>query len=217
MTTLQRQARALGDPTRHAIFRHIADAAEPVGVAELTDDFKFNHNAIRQHLSKLVESELVIENTVRTAGPGRPRLMYRVHPLAESRWGVTGPYERLSHLLTEIIASGDTPVEVGRRASNPYAIAPSPADRTVTDIASAMALQGFDPEIRNHRGGADIILRSCPFQSAALLDPDVVCSLHLGLAEGLAQKSNAVAVEELVTNDPTQAPCTLRLAISAKP
>jgi DNA-binding transcriptional ArsR family regulator len=36
MTTLQQQARALGDPTRHEVFRYLADASGPVDVAELT-------------------------------------------------------------------------------------------------------------------------------------------------------------------------------------
>ena len=217
MATLQQQARALGVPTRHAIFRHVADAHEPVGVAELTERFELNHNAIRQHLSKLVDARLVVEDTVRTAGPGRPRLVYHIHPRAQSRWGVAGPYERLSHLLTEIIASGDTPGEVGRRASEPYEVASSPPEDTVADIASAMARQGFDPEIDRYEGGADILLRSCPFQSAALIDSDVVCAVHLGMAQGLAEKGNTVAVDELVSNDPTQAHCILRLAITAKP
>ena len=34
-TTLQTEARALGDPTRHGIFRHLVDAARPVDIAEL--------------------------------------------------------------------------------------------------------------------------------------------------------------------------------------
>src|SRR5690554_6625388 len=34
---LQIQARALGDPSRHRIFRYVAEASGPVGVAELTD------------------------------------------------------------------------------------------------------------------------------------------------------------------------------------
>ena len=34
MTTLQEQARALGDPTRHGIFRYVADADRPVGSRE---------------------------------------------------------------------------------------------------------------------------------------------------------------------------------------
>ena len=59
--TLQEQARALGDPTRHAIFRYLADAGTPVDVAELTEHFGLNHNAIRQHLAKLVHAGLVTE------------------------------------------------------------------------------------------------------------------------------------------------------------
>src|SRR4051812_37520204 len=103
MTALQEQARALGDPTRHGIFRYVADAGRPVGVAEMTAHFGLNHNAIRQHLAKLLDAGLVVESTVPIAGPGRPRLVYEIDPAAESRWGVVGPYERLSLLLAEII------------------------------------------------------------------------------------------------------------------
>src|SRR6187551_1251880 len=96
--TLQEQARALGDPTRHEIFRYIADAGRPVDVAELTEHLGLNHNAIRQHLAKLVDAELVTEGQAPSTGRGRPRLHYVLHAAAESRWGVTGPYERLSLL-----------------------------------------------------------------------------------------------------------------------
>ena len=34
MGTVQEQAKALGDPTRHAIFRYVIDAGVPVGVGE---------------------------------------------------------------------------------------------------------------------------------------------------------------------------------------
>ena len=37
--TLQEQAKALGDPTRHRIFRYVADADRPIDVAELTAHF----------------------------------------------------------------------------------------------------------------------------------------------------------------------------------
>ena len=56
MSDLQLQARALGDPTRHELFRYIADAGRPVDVAELTKHLGLHHNAIRQHLAKLVEA-----------------------------------------------------------------------------------------------------------------------------------------------------------------
>ena len=116
MNVLQLQARRLGDPTRHEVFRYLADAERPVDVAELTEHLGLHHNAIRQHLAKLVEAGLVSEATAPRVGRGRPRLVYTVDPSAESRWGVTGPYERLTLMLTEIIRSGDSPVDVGRRA-----------------------------------------------------------------------------------------------------
>jgi DNA-binding transcriptional ArsR family regulator len=68
MATLQIQARALGDPTRHEIFRYVRDADRAVGVAELTDHLKFNHNAIRQHLAKLVDARLLVESAARRPG-----------------------------------------------------------------------------------------------------------------------------------------------------
>src|SRR5437899_3075713 len=105
-TTLQEQARALGDPTRHAIFRHIAQTGRPVGIAELNEQFTFNHNAIRQHLAKLVAAGLVLETRSPAAGRGRPRLVYEINPAVEGHWGTTGPYERLSRLLVEIIRTG---------------------------------------------------------------------------------------------------------------
>ncbi len=211
-TTLQEQARALGDPTRHAIFRHLAAAGRPLGVAELNEHFAFNHNAIRQHLAKLVAARLVVEATVRGPGRGRPRLVYEVNPATEGQWGTTGPYERLSRLLVEIIRTGLEPEEVGRRAADLFRV--SPSGDPVADIAAAMARQGFDPEVRPVRGGAEVVLHTCPFAAVALADRETVCSLHLGIAEGLADGSTEV-VDELVANDPRRADCRIRLRSAA--
>ena len=210
MATLQQQARALGDPTRHAIFRHIAEADGPVGIAELTARRGLNHNAVRQHVAKLVDAGLVVETTARRAGPGRPRLVYAVDPAAESRWGVSGPYERLSLLLAEIIRSGDAPLEVGRRAAHRHPVSTASAEAAVADVVAAMAREGFDPEIRQGDGGVEVVLRRCPFASTALVDPGTVCALHLGLAEGLVQ-GGPIAVGELIARDPRSAHCRLLL------
>ena len=209
--TMQEQARALGDPTRHAIFRHIAQTGRPIGIAELNDEFPLNHNAIRQHLAKLVAAQLVVESTARGTGRGRPHLVYEVNALFEGQWGTTGPYERLSRLLVEIIRTGLEPEEVGRRASDLFRVT-SPSGDAVEDLTAAMARQGFEPEIRAVRGGADVVLHNCPFADAALVDRQTVCSLHLGIAEGLAE-STPVTVTELVAYDPRKAECRLRTRV----
>jgi predicted ArsR family transcriptional regulator len=212
-TTLQEQARALGDPTRYAIFRHIWRAGRPVGIAELNDVFPFNHNAIRQHLAKLLSAGLVVEAKAQTSGPGRPRLVYEIDPTVEGQWGTTGPYERLSRLLVEIIRTGLEPEEVGRRAAEQFRVE-SPSGDVVADISAAMARQGFEPDVRAVRGGAEIVLQNCPFVSAAVADRGTVCALHLGIAEGLADPTPG-AVTELVGYDPRKAGCRLRIRVAS--
>jgi predicted ArsR family transcriptional regulator len=209
MTTLQEQARALGDPTRHDVFRYIADADHPVDVSEMTDHFGLNHNAIRQHLAKLVDAELVTEEKAPSTGRGRPRLVYLLDPTAESRWGVTGPYERLSLWLSEIVRTGDSPVEVGRRAGRRQRLGNTDPADPVGVLVEQMARNGFDPTVRQRGTHVDLTLQTCPFESTALADPDTVCELHLGMAYGIAEGIDGLEVDELVPKDPRRAHCRL--------
>lgn len=214
MSTLQLQARAMGDPTRHDVFRYVADATAAVGVAELTEHFGLNHNAIRQHLTKLVDAELLVESTARPEGRGRPRLQYNVNPNAESRWGVTGPYERLSVLLAEVVRTGDDPLEVGRRAGLQHLVGDPATHNSLDDFVTAMAQEGFAPVLHTAGGAVEVHLDECPFASAAVTDPDSVCKLHLGLAKGVAEAVGGIEVEELRPNDPRKAHCLLRFRVN---
>lgn len=208
-STRQSEARALGDPTRHAIFTYLAEAEHPVDVAELTGQFELNHNAIRQHLTKLIDAGLVVAAKAPVVGRGRPRFVYEVAPAAAGRWGSTGPYEQLSQLLVEIISSGRSAVDVGRLGARRFR-APSPSGDAVADLTAAMARQGFDPEVRTVRNDVEIVLHHCPFESTAATDRATVCSLHLGMAEGLTDDTDLV-VDELVAREPDSAGCRLRL------
>jgi DNA-binding transcriptional ArsR family regulator len=69
---LQLEARALGDATRYRLFRYIVEAARPVGVGELTEHVRLNHNGVRQHLAVPKAAGLVIEETEPRNRPGRP-------------------------------------------------------------------------------------------------------------------------------------------------
>jgi predicted ArsR family transcriptional regulator len=210
MSVLQTQARALGDPTRHELFRYVVEAGRPVDVVELTDHLGLHHNAIRQHLAKLVEAGLVVEATAPRVGRGRPRLVYTVDPSAESRWGATGPYERLSLLMSEIIRTGDSPVDVGRRAGRQVRAAAGEGADPVAGLVDAMERHGFEPTVKRRGRRAEIVLGACPFATTALADPDTVCGLHLGLAQGAAEELGGLVVDELVPRDPRRGGCRLR-------
>lgn len=122
---LQAEARALGNPTRHRLFRYIAGAPVPVGVAELTGHVQLNHNAVRQHLVVLKDAGLVIEETEQRGRPGRPRLLYRLHPEAAGRWDTPGAYAWLASVLCRAV----------RRKQDPRQAGPQDGHRRAADLA----------------------------------------------------------------------------------
>ena len=124
-----RKPRALGDPTRHTIFRYVADAGTPVDVAELTKHFALNHNTIRQHLAKLVDANLVIEEQAPSTGRGRPRLKYRPIP-PQTAVGAPPDHTSVSACssakcsapATQRLKSGVAPADVSSSAPPPKKI-----------------------------------------------------------------------------------------------
>jgi predicted ArsR family transcriptional regulator len=209
----QEQAQALAVPTRHEIFRYLAAAPGDVGVAELTDHLGLNHNAIRQHLAKLVASGLVEEHAERRTRPGRPRLLYRVAP-AVAGPEPAGAYERLAVWLTEAVATGDGAAAVGRRAGGELADGDG-GGAALEQLCEVMARQGFEPELRRTGRRTELVLHSCPYSSAVLADRDTVCELHRGLAEGAAEVIGGLTVDRLVAHDPHRAGC--RLVVREQP
>jgi predicted ArsR family transcriptional regulator len=209
---LTAQGRALGSPTRYAIFRYVEQSKLPVGVAELTTHFELNHNAIRQHLAKLREAQLVVEERLPTSGPGRPAFGYRVVAGAVQRWEGSSPYERLALMLIEV-SRGATPDDVGRAAGRRLV---RDAGRGVdaVELLETVARQlGFEPHCEERHGGVDIVLDRCPFVSAAEMSPEIVCELHRALAEGITERARgSYVVEGLVIRPAKRAGCRIQIA-----
>jgi hypothetical protein len=177
MSGLQRRANAFGEPRRHDTFGYAADGPGLVGVAGLTAPFPRTHhnNAVRQHLAKLVAAELAVEAKRPSAGPGRPRLPDAPDP-AGSRWGVTGPHERLSMWLSEIVRADDKPVVVGRRAGADDPRAGSGPAVPVRLIVDQTARYGFDATVARPGDAAEI---TYPFASTTVADPATVCARRI--------------------------------------
>lgn len=205
----QREARALGDPTRHRLFRYVAEASEPVGVAELTDFVQLNHNAVRQHLAVLKEAGLVVEEVEQRSRPGRPRLLYRLAPEAAGRWGTPGAYAWLASLLSDAVRRRLEPRQVGRQDGHRRGAELAGSGDRLDLLEDELERRGFRPT-RTERGRkVEFVLGRCPFADVAGPDPDTVCQLHLGLAEGLAEGLGGMEVEDLIAKDPRRAGCRL--------
>lgn len=212
---LQLEARALGDPTRHRLFRCIADARGPVGVAELTAFVRLNHNAVRQHLAVLKGARLVVEEVEERSRPGRPRLLYRLHPEASGRWGTASAYAWLASLLSDAVRRRQDPRQVGRQDGHRRAAEIAGSGERVDLLETEIARRGFRPTRIERGRRIEFVLGRCPFVDVADSDPDTVCQLHLGLAEGLTEGLGGFEVERLVAKDPHRAGC--RLVVRREP
>jgi len=206
-------ARALGGVTRHAIYRHLADAGRPCGVAELTDRFGIHHNAVRQHLAKLRDAGLIVETTNPPTGRGRPTLSYRIVPGAAGHWDGPSPHERLATLLLELLETGGTPYDVGFGAGRRMAIEHG-TELDAVDVLEIVAMRlGFEPVRSERADGADIVLDCCPFGAMADASPGVVCELHRGMAAGIADTAaGAVSLRGFVVTSGRDGGCRLELA-----
>ena len=206
---LQLEARALGDATRYRLFRYIVEAARPVGVGELTEHVRLNHNGVRQHLAVLKAAGLVIEETEPRDRPGRPRLLYRQHPEVTERWDASGSYAWLAGLLSAAVRRKQDPRQAGRQDGHRRAAELSGSGDPVDLLEQEITRRGFRP-VRAERGRrVEFMLGRCPFAEVAAADPGTICRLHLGLAEGLTEGLGELQVERLVPKDPRRAGCRL--------
>ncbi|HET8991280.1 MAG TPA: helix-turn-helix domain-containing protein [Acidimicrobiales bacterium] len=209
----QREARALGDPTRYRLFRYVAEANRPVGVAELTDFAGLNHNAVRQHLAVLKAASLVLERVETRTRPGRPALLYELHPEAAGKWETTGAYAWLAALLAEAVRDGLSVREVGYRDGQRRARAYRGLEGEAA-IERELQRGGFRPERRDAGATVEYVLQRCPFAEVAVASPTEICQLHLGLSEGLADALGPLGVDRLVRKNPRLAGC--RLVVSPR-
>lgn len=196
----------------------MAEASVPIDVATLTARFGLNHNAVRQHLAKLCAAGLVIEEPGVPSGRGRPRRHYLAALGAEPDWGIPSPFEELSLMLLDLLRGGCSPRQVGAEAGRAMAqVLPDTAD-PIERLRVNAARHGFEPRRVAGRSTIDLILERCPFQAAAATAPDVICQLHRGFAEGVAEAAGgAVEVVDLVARDPRRAGCRLKLRSTVPP
>ncbi|MGH8889118.1 MAG: helix-turn-helix transcriptional regulator [Acidothermaceae bacterium] len=194
---------ALGE-SRSRTLAVLQDAGRPLGVNDVAERMRLHPNTARFHLDGLADAGLVDRTMETRDSPGRPRALYAARP--GSQRGGRRSYRLLAEILTSYIAGQSAkPTQAAREAGEAWghylAEKPPPYRRIDAAAATNQLLQvldevGFVPEATTVRRQRQVLLHHCPFREAAIEHREVVCSVHLGLMQGLLDEIDAPLVAE---------------------
>lgn len=214
-------AAPLGE-SRAKVLDLLRSADGPLGVHDISSETGLHLNTARFHLEALVEAGLATREPQPRDTPGRPAMAYRVAagelPSGQRR------YRLLAEMLTSLIAGvmtkpAEAAAEAGREWGRYLTEQPPPyqrldAQRSIEKLATTLDEVGFAPEVTAQGADYELRLRQCPFREVAERHQDVVCSLHLGLMQGiLGQLRAPVSAEHL---QPFAEPSVCVAALSAR-
>lgn len=195
---MERQSvfKALGDPSRYAIYLELSRSAGPLSTTEVAERLALHPNTVRPHLERLREVGVVEMSTDSVGSVGRPQHRWVVPAGAPGLGIEPSAYRLLAHLLAEVAAEGRSDAvtlrDVGRRAGSGGEWPRPPVDRSapacVRTVLERLADLGFDPGLE---GTSSVVFGRCPFRELATAYPDLVCTLHRGLSEGIVADAAA--------------------------
>lgn len=186
-------ADALGDPTRRAVFKYVAESADPVTAADVGATFAIHRTVARAHLERLVDIGLLSADFRHRAEGGRPPKVYR---RSERRVNLQLPirrYELLAELLlsalerfgeaAELVA-GEVGFEFGRQWAG-TSQSNSPQDCLAPLVKAGAEISTTEPD-----GGLRITRRNCLFHEVAARRPRLVCILDRAITAGLLSQAD---------------------------
>lgn len=189
-------AKALGEETRFAIFKRIADAKDPLTVKDLVAQLGMHHSAIRIHLNKLEDAGLIVSRKRHRKGVvGRPQLAFLPSPQALSITLPPRNYEFLARLAIDMAAANgaaDDPVAFGRSWGRTYMRergrgldGPLPLQAATNVLRDELVRLGSSARVTRVDGGYDLAEGNCMFGEVAADYDGAVCLLHQSVMEGM--------------------------------
>jgi predicted ArsR family transcriptional regulator len=178
---------------QEAVLVAMREAGTPITSSALASYLGVHITTARYHLDRLVARGTVVRWASAHSGVrGRPQLTYALIDAEAAR-------NELVALLAGMVDRGEgatSAVEAGRAWADGI---PDVEPNAHVALERELAVRGFAPE----RTALGFDLHDCPFRDAARQSPGVVCALHLGLTQGLADRADGdgswrVALEPLV-------------------
>jgi len=194
---LLKTSKALADETRFAIIQYLGRKQHAVSIKELAQRFRLHPSAIRQHLTKLSEAQLVSSVAMKTGSSGRPQRVYRKARPVVGLELLPRDYRLLCEMLLGLLAIKKVSIEeikafgrqwgegLAKKLSGGHTIERS-AETVARFLADQFGAWGFEPRIQGASGQqVKIQLHNCIFREVVEFNPEIVCPLLHGVLEGL--------------------------------
>lgn len=169
-------------PALRRVLAVLAAAQRPLAAAAIAAELGLHVTTVRSHLEQLEAAGLVAHEVTAEGRRGRPGFRYRA---THADPGLAR--DELISVLAAALANpvaADPALAAGRRWAEQVTMVPTDAANALTEAFERL---GFEPELDREQ----IRLRACPFRQAAREHPEVVCRVHLGLAQRLAEQAGA--------------------------
>lgn len=183
-------------PTRAALLETLQAQPEPTSLPALAATTGLHANTVREHLDGLRRAGLARRTQAPASGRGRPRWLYEATP--QSHEDPRPEYAGLAAALAAVIVrTSPDPADEARRAGAEWGrrlaaeveAPPADAEEARRHVAGIFDDMGFAPE--SDAAARELRLTRCPLLEAAHQQPDVVCSVHLGIAQGALETYDA--------------------------
>lgn len=196
--------------TRERLLREIESRPDAT-TAQLVEATGLHENTVRGHLERLRADGHIRRDRDSGSGRGRPAWRWRTAPPAQLS-AYAGLAGALASALGDASADPAASARLAGRSWGRELIADHGAEGADTRevIVDVMREQGFAPD----DDGTTVHLRACPLFAVAARDSRVVCAVHEGMIDGIAQAQGADVVSELIPFA-TDGACALHLRASA--
>ncbi len=189
---------ALGE-SRSRVLGVLQDSGTQLNVSDVAARLGLHTNTVRLHLEALVAAGLADSQAEKRDLRGRPRTLYTANPNSANAG------RRSYRLLAQILASSmaaqtskprEAAVKAGQEWGRFLGEGPPPfkrvdADEATGRLVGALDTLGFSPEAVTRGRQRRVLLHRCPFREVAKDYPEVACSIHLGLMNGLLAELDA--------------------------
>jgi len=222
--------KALGDNTRYAIYLELARSPRPLATADVAATLGLHPNTVRPHLERMRDVGLLQVQSASRGGVGRPQHLYSLAAEAPSLGLEPASFPVLARMLVRLAAATGADaadaLDVGRDQGRLDGVRLG-GRGCLSAVVAQLEAMGFDPAVVGDdldggtgvAGEADLVtiaFAHCPFRDLAEQRPDLLCSLHRGLIEGVvaaAGDGEVAGFGSLVD----RAPCQVEIRLTGSP